>query len=222
MTPRPRGRGRKYDRFCALALALDQVGDRWTLLIVLALLRGPRRYSELKTHLAGAGSNILADRLRFLSERGIVGRSTGDAPGSDTTYHLTERGYELAPVVGSLAAWGSRLLWPSSGDDQPRVFDRAWTIDADSETIDESYQWTISGAKFELAVRGPKLSQRAGRADRPVAWFETTEATYGAILTGQLSVAEAVARGEARVKGSKQAIRRMFAVVGLGVGRVEI
>jgi DNA-binding HxlR family transcriptional regulator len=219
--PHDRSRPRQYDRFCALALALDQVGDRWTLLIVLALLRGPRTYSELKRYVAGAGSNVLPDRLRSLSANGIVGRAAGDSPGSDITYHLTERGYELGPAVGGLAKWGSRSLWPST-DDKPRVFDRTWTIDASGDTIDESYQWTISGTTFELAVRGSQLLRMPGRAVAPVARFETTRETYESIILGFQSVADAVARRDARVKGSKEAIRRMFAVVGLGAGRVDI
>ena len=58
---------RTYDRFCPLSLALDQVGDRWTLHILMALLGGPRRYSELKQLVSGAGTNILSDRLRALA-----------------------------------------------------------------------------------------------------------------------------------------------------------
>src|SRR5215475_5726634 len=94
---------RVYDRFCPLSLALDQVGERWTLHIIMSLMNGPKRYSELKRYLAGAGTNILSDRLRQLAGSGIVSRSTGNAPGSDTTYHLTERGAALAPVIGALA-----------------------------------------------------------------------------------------------------------------------
>src|SRR5262249_12005524 len=86
---------RAYHRFCPLSMALEQVGDRWTLHIVYALLNGPKRYADLQAFLRGAGSNVLADRLRRLAESGIIGRSAGATPGSDTTYHLTERGREL-------------------------------------------------------------------------------------------------------------------------------
>ena len=49
---------RSYDRFCPLSLALDQVGDRWTLLILTGLLRGASRYGELDRFVSGAGSNV--------------------------------------------------------------------------------------------------------------------------------------------------------------------
>ena len=112
MIPRTAARTRRYNRFCPLSLTLDQVGERWTLHIILALMSGPKRYSELKRMLAGAGANILSERLRQLSANDLVGRTTGNVPGSDTTYHLTERGRDLGPVVGSLMTYGLYLLMP--------------------------------------------------------------------------------------------------------------
>jgi len=210
---------RAYDRFCPLSLALDQVGERWTLHIIMALMNGPKRYSELKRHLAGAGTNILSDRLRRLAGGHIVGRSTGQAPGSETTYHLTERGAALASVIGALATWGIDLL---SGTEtgEPQVFDRTWTIDPSTETINETYQWSIDGIEFELAAHDRQLTRTPGRAARPVVKFKTSKAIFASILTGEVSVAEAVEAGEVRFKGSRQALRRMFSVLGFPFVRV--
>ena len=61
---------RSYGQYCALAKALDLVGDRWTLLIVRELLVRPCRYSELQDGLIGVASNLLVERLRQLEERG--------------------------------------------------------------------------------------------------------------------------------------------------------
>ena len=55
-----------------LEAALERVGDRWSLLIVEALLDGPRRFSELGEALPGIAPNILTDRLRRLEREGIV------------------------------------------------------------------------------------------------------------------------------------------------------
>jgi len=204
---------RTYDRLCPLSLALDQVGERWTLHIVMALMTGPKRYSELKKFLAGAGTNILSDRLKRLAGDGIVGRRTGDAPGSETTYHLTGRGLALAPVVGALATWGVDLL---SADEtgEPVVFDRAWTASASTDTIDESYQWTIDGIDFVLAVHDRQLTRRRGRAARPAVVFSTSKAAFASIVTGQMSVGQAAESGQVRFKGSRQALQRMFTVLG--------
>src|SRR5260370_31165995 len=109
MSPPPPAR-RTYDRFCPLSLALDQVGNRWTLHILMALLGGPKRYTELKKLLTGAGTNILSDRLRGLTANGLVRRAAGNAPGGETRYRLTERGAQLRPVIRSLPTWGLALL----------------------------------------------------------------------------------------------------------------
>src|SRR5437870_3034849 len=115
---------RSYNRFCPLSMALEEVGDRWTMHIVYALLDGPKRYGELNAYLHGAGSNVLADRLKRLAGAGVIGRRTGAAPGSDTTYHLTERGMGLAPVIQGLVRWGFALLLPAASDGEPEVFDQ--------------------------------------------------------------------------------------------------
>jgi DNA-binding HxlR family transcriptional regulator len=92
----------------ALALALDQVGDRWSLLIVRALLDGPRRYNELAAEVTGIAPNVLAARLRHLeTERLLVSAAYQDRP-RRLAYELTETGRELATVLGALASWGAR------------------------------------------------------------------------------------------------------------------
>src|SRR5262249_49458137 len=150
---------RAYRRFCPIALALEEVGDRWTLLLIAALLlKGPQRYSDLKAFLAGAGSNVLGDRLRRLADAQIVGRSAGDRPGSEVTYHLTERGMALAPVIQGLAEWGLASLTltaPASASQPEReVFDQTWAIPDAALVADEVYQWTVDGVEFGLAVSG--------------------------------------------------------------------
>src|ERR671935_196598 len=55
-----------------LAAALDSVGDRWTLLLVEALLDAPRRFGDLEHELAGIAPNVLSQRLRRLEGEGLV------------------------------------------------------------------------------------------------------------------------------------------------------
>ena len=145
-------------------MSLEDVGDRWTLHIVYALLNGPRRYADLQAFLRGAGSNVLADRLKQLAKSGVVGRSTGDAPGSDTTYHLTERGRGLAPAIQGLVAWGFASLLPSDDEAEPETFDQAWAVPDPEVVMDEVYQWSVDGVEFELSVSGRKLTRTPGRA----------------------------------------------------------
>jgi DNA-binding HxlR family transcriptional regulator len=99
-----------YDRPVAanspLAAALARVGDRWSLLLIEALLEGPRRFGELSE--AGIAPNILADRLRRLEGERIVRATPYSERPPRFTYALTDEGNELAGVLRLLADWGSR------------------------------------------------------------------------------------------------------------------
>jgi DNA-binding HxlR family transcriptional regulator len=91
-----------------LAAALERVGDRWSLLIIEALLDGPRRFGELSDAVAGIAPNILADRLRRLEGERIVRSTPYSERPPRFTYALTDEGNELAGVLRLLADWGSR------------------------------------------------------------------------------------------------------------------
>jgi len=96
-----------------MAHALDLVGERWSLLIVRELLHeGPLRYSDLHTHLAGCGTNILAARLKTLEQGGVVRRRRLPPPAASWVYELTEYGEGLRQVLHVLAHWGARSLGP--------------------------------------------------------------------------------------------------------------
>lgn len=102
---------KSYEQFCALAKALDVIGDRWTLLIVRELLiRGACRYTDLRDGLPGIATNLLADRLRDLEQNGILEREDAPPPIATTLYRLTARGRDLEPVIESLGRWGAPLL----------------------------------------------------------------------------------------------------------------
>lgn len=210
---------RTYHRFCPLSMALEDVGDRWTLHIVYALLRGPKRYADLKAFLAGAGSNVLGDRLRQLADAQIVGRRTGDRPGSDITYYLTERGLALAPVVQAFVRWGMApltLTAPTSGSaPDGEVFDQSWTIPDPAPVVDEIYQWTVDGVEMQLAVSGSSLTRTRGPARAPVVTLTTTSAVFDSVLAGQRTLADAIAAGDFELTGPRDAIERMFAATGL-------
>src|SRR5918999_2100178 len=91
-----------------LAAALERVGDRWSLLLIEALLEGPRRFGELSEAVAGIAPNILADRLRRLEGERIVRATPYSERPPRFTYALTDEGHELAGVLRLLADWGSR------------------------------------------------------------------------------------------------------------------
>jgi len=91
-----------------LAEALARVGDRWTLLVVEALLPGSRRFNDLLSQIPGIAANILSDRLKRLERDGLlVARPYSQRP-PRASYQLTAEGTELAGALRLLAHWGSR------------------------------------------------------------------------------------------------------------------
>jgi len=91
-----------------LADALARVGDRWTLLVVAALLDGPLRFNELQEQLEGIAPNVLSARLKHLTEQAlVVAQPYSDRP-PRFVYELSEPGRELAGALRLLADWGAR------------------------------------------------------------------------------------------------------------------
>jgi len=91
-----------------LAAALERVGDRWSLLIIEALLSGSRRFGELSAEVSGIAPNILSERLKRLEGERIVRATPYSERPPRFTYALTDEGLELAGVLRLLADWGSR------------------------------------------------------------------------------------------------------------------
>jgi DNA-binding HxlR family transcriptional regulator len=91
-----------------LAAALDRVGDRWSLLLVEAMLDGPRRFNDLLEAVPGLAPNILSDRLRRLEREGIVVARPYQERPPRMAYALTAEARDLAGALRLLADWGSR------------------------------------------------------------------------------------------------------------------
>src|SRR4051794_32612747 len=92
----------------ALEAALDRVGDRWSLLIVDALLDGPRRFGELRDALPAIAPNILTERLRRLERERILVAAPYSTRPPRMEYTLTGDGRDLASALRLVADWGTR------------------------------------------------------------------------------------------------------------------
>ena len=101
---------RSYRQFCGIAKALDVVGERWTLLILRDLLLGPRRFSDLEHGLPGITPNLLTERLKRLTEEGVITRVSQPPPAGGFAYELTEDGLGLEPALLALGRWGWRSM----------------------------------------------------------------------------------------------------------------
>jgi DNA-binding HxlR family transcriptional regulator len=91
---------------CPVATSLDLLGDRWTLLVVRDLNLGKARFADFLASPEHIPTNILADRLKRLERAGLIeARRYSDRP-PRSSYHLTDRGRALGPVLDALAEWG--------------------------------------------------------------------------------------------------------------------
>ena len=130
---------RSYGQHCALAKALDLVGDRWTLLIVRELLiHRACRYTDLQQGLPGIATNLLADRLSAMESAGLLFREDAPPPVATTLFRLTSRGEQARtnPLsvgrMGRLTASGERpeegrISTPLAGPPGPPLAARSRT-----------------------------------------------------------------------------------------------
>src|SRR5258707_6740028 len=110
---------RSYGQYCAIAKALDVIGDRWAGLIIRELLiRGPCGYTDLKNGLPGIATNLLSGRIRELESAGLIEREDAPPPIATTLFHLTEAGAQLQPALDAIGRWGVRYMAePAEGDE---------------------------------------------------------------------------------------------------------
>ena len=136
---------RHYDQYCGIAHALDLVGDRWALLVVRELMRGPLRYTDLVERLPGIGTNILAARLRDLEAGGILSKRKLPPPAASRVYELTEYGHALKPVLRELGLWGARSLGPPTHEEE--LFP-GWLVNV----LDTVLSPVAPGGRFEFHI----------------------------------------------------------------------
>lgn len=97
---------------CPINLTLEILGDRWSLIILRDIMFGNRRHFRelLAKSDEGIASNILADRLKRLVERGLLSRRDDASHKQKAIYSLTEMGIALVPVFAAMGDWGRRFL----------------------------------------------------------------------------------------------------------------
>ena len=97
---------------CPINLSIEVIGDRWSLLVIRDMMFGNRRHfgELLSGSEEGIATNILADRLRRLTEQGLVSRAPDPSHKQKVIYSLTEPAIQLVPVIAQLGAWGRRHL----------------------------------------------------------------------------------------------------------------
>jgi DNA-binding HxlR family transcriptional regulator len=205
-----------YDeQYCPIARALDVLGGRWTLLILRELSIGDQRFTDLRTHLPGIAPTLLTQRLRAMTEEGLVESKELPPPAARSVYTITGRGLQAIPVIRALARWGMPILEPPD-EDHPV---RPWTavlvaVAAYHDPVaavgsDEFYEFRIGGERITLS----SLTGRRRGSDHPDLVFESEAPVWIDMRQGRLTLAEAIEAGRVTVTGTKRSLgtfRKVF------------
>ncbi len=100
----------------AITQVFSLLGKRWSGLIIVTLLEGPVRFSELVRLVPGVSERMLSERLTELAAAGLVERQVSEGPPVNVRYLLTERGEALRPALAELERWGKERLLAPAGE----------------------------------------------------------------------------------------------------------
>jgi DNA-binding HxlR family transcriptional regulator len=209
---------RSYEQACTLALTLDVVGERWTLLLIRELMLGPQRFTDLLEGLPGIGRNLLAARLRHLEDAGLVARGELPPPAASQVYELTDDGWALGPALAALGRWGvERLNRPP----KRYTFRPAWAMFplsymANHEAargVHETYEFRIGGDAFHLRVKDGVVEPRSGVAQNPDLVVTMDAATLRGLFMEDLDPVEGLSSGRIAVEGPPEALGRAMAIL---------
>lgn len=205
---------RSYEQYCAVAKALDLIGERWTLLVLRDLVHlGPRRFSDLRDGLPGIGANLLTQRLRRLEREGLIQRRRLPSPARGVVYELTDLGSALEPTIIELGRWGGRFMGERQAQEAFLPSGHISAIRAtfrgeDARGIKRVYEFRIEGERFHIDIDDGAVSARLGEAVKPDLVIETDVPTSIDLMLRRVAPANALRSGSVTIDGSATELRR--------------
>ncbi|MFF3229088.1 winged helix-turn-helix transcriptional regulator [Nocardia suismassiliense] len=212
---------KRYAQMCAVAAALDLVGERWTLLIIRDLMTGPKRYNQLlEETLVGIGPNLLAARLQMLTEHGVIQRESVSGDGRGVQYRLTASGEALRPVIIGLASWGLSHISSYEQDglvrsEWGRLALEAMITIGPPPDVDESYEFRIGDEVFHVLCENRTARVVDGSPDDPALVVTADPETFIRIGTEQLGILDAMLSGNLTVSGDSTSLSRCLRLLDL-------
>jgi DNA-binding HxlR family transcriptional regulator len=203
---------RWYDDACGTALALEFVGERWSLLVIRELMFGPRRFGELKANLPGISSNVLTQRLEGLEGAGILVRRKLPSALSVQVYELTPWGYLAEPVLQEMGRWSTRsrrhdvslFLSPASAMMSLRTM-----IDREkAKGLRMTIAFVFPTDQFVGELADGALAIRRGETDEADVRFVTDPTNFAFTVYAKWPFEQVEAEGKLRVEGDRAAARR--------------
>ena len=175
------------------------------MLVVRDLVLGPKRFTDLLAGLPGASADVLTQRLRELTEAGVVHRRRLSPPAASWVYELTPWGAELAPVLLGLAQWASRS--PTMRYDAPLGTDslmlslKALFDGPAAADLDATIAVHLGDERFQLHIADGELTVTRGEIDEPNATIDTDQTTLLSLLRSERPLDDILASGNLRLAG---------------------
>jgi len=146
------GMARGYGQYCPIALAMEILGERWTVLVIRELMDGITRFNEMQRGLPRISPSVLSQRLRTLEDAGVIVKKRARR-GEGNEYFLTEAGQDLVPIVMDLGVWGQRWGRDLVSDDLDPYF-LAWSMHLRMNTEAMPPGRTVVEFEFSGAPKG--------------------------------------------------------------------
>lgn len=219
--PSPRGAiPRPGAVFDPVARALDVVGDKWTLVLVRHLLRGPRGFQELRQR-TGIAPRVLSTRLRQLTAQGFV--EAVELEGGRPAYAVTARGRSLEPIIAAIARWFVHHATRDTGLDAARFTETSPISILESlpfllreerargaDVVFEIRLTGEGGGVWTVHIEDGSCSVRAGFATRADVRYTADARVWCGVALGLLDPREARARGQLVKEGGREAMDHYF------------
>ncbi len=182
--------GKWYNDACGTALALELIGERWSMLIIREMMFGPRRFTDLRAGLPGISAKVLTERLEGLERAQIIQRRQLPPPAPAQVYELTEWGYLAEQSIQALGRWaaGSPLHDPTLPLSAASLmmsfrtmFDPARAKGADSVELKLAGHIRIGAESFAVTVGAGQLTAERGE---PVAADFDIAAPLASVIAG--------------------------------------
>jgi DNA-binding HxlR family transcriptional regulator len=204
-------RDRWYDDACGTALALELVGERWSLLIVRELMFGGRRFGELKASLPGISANILTQRLEGLEASGILTKRKLPPPASVQVYELTPWGYESETAIKELGRWAVRS--PTHDSSLPlsaasiMMSFRTMLSAERAAGLAATIAFRFAGETFAGRIEGGSIAVTRGEKPADLV-IDTDPMTLASVVYGGRPIADVEAEGTLRLEGDRALAER--------------
>jgi DNA-binding HxlR family transcriptional regulator len=198
-----------YEQGCPIAVALDLIGDRWTLLLLRDLAHAPMRFSDLQHINPKVSPNLLTKRLRALQAAGILSRRELPPPASAVVYELDPRAREmLLPVLNGLGRFGAYLFENAPAGPTDAVLEQMrrnghWVL-AKGVGFEATYRFQIDSHDIGLTVGPTVFEPSATPPDHPDATISSDAGTFTKLFNAGLTLHDAETSGRLHIDGDRR------------------